>query len=224
MTDTLLPPTRLTVVVRERRISNRVTILDIEYDGSQPPSDLFAELRALGWEGAVPTSPRADVIDWRTPDPVRGTAYSVLPHVVVIHATLQADVETCPELRRRTQAILARHGFADVDVDAETPAPARTPAPAPAPTVLEDPGGAIELVDVLSPLPTAAAVELVAAGIAEVVEREDVTEVVESTFRGNVSQTAVLLRRLRLRVAADRHDELVSLLSIVGVRRIVQVR
>ena len=82
MTDTILPPVApsvtpltISVEVRERPISNRASVLDITYDGSQPPDELFADLRALGWRDAVATTPRADVIEWGVPDPARNRAY-----------------------------------------------------------------------------------------------------------------------------------------------------
>jgi hypothetical protein len=211
MTDTIDPPIGLSVVVRERRISNRSTILDIEYDGSQPPSALLADLRALGWDGAVVASPRADVIDWNQPDPVRGTRYSILPHLVVIHASLQGDAETCGVIRRQTQAVLGRHGFADVAGPTSEPG-AGTTQPA-----------AAELVDILAPKATVPAVEAVAGRFGTIVEREDASEVVEATFRGNVRRLVYPLRRVRIRMHAERYDELVNELSTVGIRGITRV-
>jgi hypothetical protein len=53
--------------------------VEVLYAGTQPPMALFGHLGALGFNGLVPTPPPADAIDWQTPDPASGRAFSVRP-------------------------------------------------------------------------------------------------------------------------------------------------
>jgi hypothetical protein len=202
MTDTLLPPAVVPLVVRERTLGNRTTILDLSFDGSEPPMELLAELRRLGWEGAVAPSPRADVIDWGRPDPARGTGYSVRPHPVAISASLQArDAATCQAIRRATDELLARH---------------RAPAAAPS--------AASALADVTCAASHAASVEAALAALGEVVERGRASEVVVLRFRGNTTESIVQLARFRVAVAPSDLEGLAGRLSAVGVRSVTPVR
>jgi hypothetical protein len=202
MTDTLLPPAVLPLVVRERTLGNRTAILDISYDGSDPPVDLLAGLRRLGWDGAVPPSPRADVIDWGRPDPARGTGYSVRSHEVSISASLQArDAEACQAIRRATDELLARH---------------RAPAAVPP--------GATVVVEVTCASAGAAALEAALRELGEVVERGRSSEVVLLRFRGNTTESVVQLARFRVRVAASVQDGLAGRLSPMGARSVTLVQ
>jgi hypothetical protein len=208
MTDTLLPPAVLPLVVRERTLGNRTAVLDISYDGSEPPVDLLAGLRRLGWEGAVPPSPRADVIDWGRPDPARGTAYSVRSHEVAISASLRAeDAEACQAIRRATDELLARH---------------RAPAAVP-PGTTGTPASTV-VVEVTCASAGAATLEAALHELGEVVERGRSSEVVLLRFRGNTTESVVQLARFRVRVAASVQVGLAGRLSPLGARSVTLVQ
>jgi hypothetical protein len=53
--------------------------VEVLYSGTQPPMALFGHLGAMGFVGLVPVPPPADAIDWQTPDPTSGRAFSVRP-------------------------------------------------------------------------------------------------------------------------------------------------
>jgi hypothetical protein len=53
--------------------------VEVLYPGTQPPMALFGHLTALAFAGLVPTPPPASAIDWQTPDPAGGRAFSVRP-------------------------------------------------------------------------------------------------------------------------------------------------
>ncbi|QGG94501.1 hypothetical protein [Actinomarinicola tropica] len=68
--------------------SSTSTSLVVHYDGSRPPTALFAAWTGLGWRAPVPASPPRDAIDWATPDPVRGTNHTIRPFAATGTATL----------------------------------------------------------------------------------------------------------------------------------------
>jgi hypothetical protein len=66
-------------------MSTRVTVvasgahheLVVDYDGRQPPLELFEVWAGLGWQAPTPATPPRDAIDWDTPDPVTSKPYSL---------------------------------------------------------------------------------------------------------------------------------------------------
>lgn len=55
----------------------------VAYDGTSAPLTVFLNLGAVGFSGMAAQPPPADAIDWATPDPVRGTAHTVLAYRAV---------------------------------------------------------------------------------------------------------------------------------------------
>ena len=91
-----------TIVLRERHTGGTRTVLEIEHDGSDPPEALLAELREIGWLGAISVPPPASAIDWSRPDPVTGHRFSIRRHRAVVHANLGAIRDRTTDLTRGT--------------------------------------------------------------------------------------------------------------------------
>lgn len=53
-------------------------VLELSYSGLAQPEALFAELTTLGWRVPPPPPRPATAIDWDTPDPDAGTAYTIV--------------------------------------------------------------------------------------------------------------------------------------------------
>lgn len=95
--------------------------LAVDYDGLVPPTLLFDDLAMIGWRPPAPLPPPATAIDWSNPDPVAGTAYTVMPYRVT-GARVEAPAGSGPRGRWTTtdrqahrvplRGVLARHGLA----------------------------------------------------------------------------------------------------------------
>lgn len=179
--------------------------LVIRYDGTAPPTDLFAALEELGCGHAVVEPPPRSAIDWSRPDPRRGTRYTIEPYAATTRLELPASAPA--QLLDRVAPIAERNG---VRVSGLPPA-------------AESPGGEVEVVVLVDPAreaTLAAAVD----GLARCIERE-VTEVVRTnTYRGRTCETTVPVIGLVLVVERDRLDDLVVAVSplAAGAPRVVE--
>ncbi len=77
-------------------VASRPPEVALSFQGLAEPVELFASLRAIGWE--VPNMPPrpANAIDW-TPDPVAGTDYTVLPWRVTEFQLVEGTWTIAPE-------------------------------------------------------------------------------------------------------------------------------
>src|SRR5690606_39213577 len=66
------------------------TALRVDYDGTRPPLELFFVWTSLGWRAPAPAGPPKDAIDWSTPDPAKGTSYTIRSFPATGTATLDA--------------------------------------------------------------------------------------------------------------------------------------
>lgn len=119
MTETADRDARPTAPVVSVVASSTSTSLVVRYDGSRPPTALFAAWAGLGWQPPVPASPPRDAIDWSTPDPVRRTNHTIRPFPATGTATLD-------DARRRDADDLVR---AAVDVADQLGCEVERPAP-----------------------------------------------------------------------------------------------
>lgn len=70
-------PAELSMTTR----AGRPTIwLEVVYDGVRPPRALFADLAMIGFDPPTEMPPPSSAMDWSTPDPTTGRAYTIRPH------------------------------------------------------------------------------------------------------------------------------------------------
>jgi hypothetical protein len=82
--------------------------VEVLYAGTQPPMALFGHLGALGFVGLVPTPPPAEAIDWQTPDPASGRAFSVRPFAGRAVGRLEAHAAERDRALDATRYVLGR--------------------------------------------------------------------------------------------------------------------
>jgi hypothetical protein len=132
----------------QRRAGTHTVWLELDYDGADPPTDLFADLAMLGWHPPAAATPPHDAIDWSVPDHERGLDYSIRAWRVLGAAVgppagsghrgawTETDVASFLPLLER---ILRRHEVVTAPVDRTTTNPPPVP---PASAGPEAPAGA----------------------------------------------------------------------------------
>lgn len=150
-------PAQLTMTTR----AGRPTLwLDVSYDGTHPPRDLFADLEMIGFVPPTEMPPPSSAMDWSAPDPATGRPYTVRPHEV--HATIEPPRGTgthgsWTEGERTAFAIslagvLRRHGIVGLEVGMTMPIPdpsnLATLPPPPSPAQ-DEPGHALAEAEVV---------------------------------------------------------------------------
>jgi hypothetical protein len=192
--------------------------LEITYDGTTPPLDLFDALAQVGWTRPIAAPPPRSAIDWSHADPSRGTRFTVRPYPATSHATLPR-----PGADRRAvelaMAVARRHGaevppeFADVDGAATEGATA---------------GPAIDLVDGRSRAGSAtvtvvlpdAQVDAMLEGLDDAATLTGRTATIvrrENTYRGQVCETEIAATAVELRVNSALLDEVATVLSQIAI-------
>lgn len=112
--------------------------LEVDYEGTCPPTDLFADLTMVGWEPPTPASPPAKAIDWQSSDG-NGNAPRIRPWRVR-GATARPPVGSGPRGRWTAEereaflvalrGVLARHGIAmDDEPQSAVQPPVHSPHP-----------------------------------------------------------------------------------------------
>ena len=179
--------------------------LDIRYDGSTPPTDLFLGLTAIGWQHAVACPPPARAIDWATPDAERGTRHTVLPFAAVTTATLDGSERFREVALEQTRHLLTRHGLLD-----GLPA---SPAIGAAPTPTDEPTCTVAItVDAAS----ADRLRTLAERHGRILGDEGDVHVLEMRFRSaSTKRTELLVRRVTLELPASHRTALLA--SLVGL-------
>lgn len=191
--------------LRERRAGGQRTVVELEHDGASPPLALFAELRAAGWTGLVPTPPPADAIDWSRPDATAGTRYTVRPHRAVVLATIEGPSA------QRAAALAAAHA-----------AVARLARPEPGGR--SSTGGAELVVEVVCTAGNAPAVLRAAGHLGAIIGDRTETEQVTVTWRGNAASRSQEVRRVLLSVRGASFEDVQRRLVGTGVRSLAAVR
>jgi hypothetical protein len=208
-------------------VTNHTATPEIEvlYAGTSPPTALFSHLGALGVTGLVPTPPPATAIDWETPDPASGRAFSVRPFAGRAHGRLEvggAEREVALVATRYLLVRLARASSPVDGHDAGSSRPSQEPVAAgsvsarrdgleaftrePAtPTVVASPSSpAVVVLEVLLDEAAAPRARHALGGLARVTDEQLVTWTTEQTYRG-ASMTATH-RACRLLVEAAPGD------------------
>ena len=85
------------------------TELELVYDGTRPPEALFDSIARLGWHRPVAAPPPRSAVDWSTPDPVRGTRYTVRPFAAVVHL-VPGERHDAPRSVDEVVAVARAHG------------------------------------------------------------------------------------------------------------------
>jgi hypothetical protein len=174
--------------------ANAKAELEIEYDGLEPPVELFAELDAAGWTRPVPVPPPSSAIDWSRPDADTGKRYSVRPYRATVRAQPTRRVAATAEA---VGAIVERHrvaGLARLTAGSQTDTGSANldgGAPAFAVTVTVPP----ERLDALL------AYLLATVPAAQVVRRTYTTRLVAGHYRGRESEMELPAVELELSVA-----------------------
>lgn len=101
---------------------NGTVRLSIDFDGAQPPDQLFADLEMIGWNVAAMPPPPREAIDWSTPDPATGQRFTLSSWQVVgfvvepppgsARGGAWAAEETRPFIAA-LDGVLRRHGLDD---------------------------------------------------------------------------------------------------------------
>ena len=179
--------------------------LDIRYDGSTPPTDLFLGLTAIGWQHAVASPPPAKAIDWSTPDQERGTRHTVLPFAAVTTATLDGSERFREVALEQTRQLLTRHGLLD--------GPPASPTTGAGPTATDEPTCTVAItVDAAS----ADRLRMLAERHGRILGDEGDVHVQDIRFRGSSTTPAeVLVRRVTVEVPTSQRSDLVA--SLVGL-------
>jgi hypothetical protein len=127
--------------------------LELDYEGTDPPIDLFADLAMIGWRPPAPAAPPASAIDWSRTDLAEGERFKVLPWRVtgaVVEPPAGTGTRGHWTRAERTafllplEGVLRRHGLdaeglpgtgpdRPAPPDAAAPAPPSPAAAAPAP-------------------------------------------------------------------------------------------
>ncbi len=197
--------------------------LVIRYDGTEPPTDLFAALEALGCGHVVAEPPPRSAIDWTTPDPRRGTRYTIASYVATAHLPLSAAEGGSMAARAAT---LASDSGVRVVGDLASPAPGsrvdgdrvegnRVETNRVDGNRVDGNRGSRGDVEVAVCVDAHREPALVAAvdGLARCIEREATELCRTNTYRGRTCETRVPAIRLVLLVGRDQLDDLMSTIS-----------
>jgi hypothetical protein len=192
-------------VVRERSVGGQRTVVEVEHDGAAPPLALFAELRAAGWSGLVPTPPPAAAIDWSCPDAAAGTRYTVRSHRAVVLATIEGPPDVRAAALAAAHAAAARHARSE-------------------PGGVGPAGGPELVVELVCTAANAPAVLSAAGHLGAIIDDRTETEQFTVTWRGNVDARSQELRRLLLSVRGASFEDVQRGLVGTGVRSLAAVR
>ena len=197
-------------------------VVQLSYDGTQPPEHLLAALRREGWRNATPSPPPAAAIDWSRPDLESGRSYSVLPYPATTTALFEGTTEQRDAAVERARQLLIDAGMLHADggplqdpVLPTRPAAPSTPAPAAPVTPVVATGApqpTIE-VEVVADENHAGAVRARLSRHGRILD--DVADAVftEVTFRGNRSEVMTPVRRITAEVEVEHWNDVQAQLT-----------
>lgn len=180
--------------------------LEVAYEGTFPPQSLFDALEASGWEHPVPVPPPAAAIDWSTPDPIKGTRYTVRPYRAVSRVALLGP-DRSGRAVELAMATAAAHGALVPDEHrsaAPTPEGVGTGEPAASTVTVVLAAGRVD--ETLATLGTSVVL----------VDRHPTTVRRTHSYRGRRVDTEVEASELVMRVRPDRLGEVLGELSRVA--------
>lgn len=203
-------PTRITVIA-----SGAHHELLVSYDGRQPPLDLFSTWTSLGWHPPTPALPPRSAIDWSTPDPETGRAYSLHSWDAQGVATLAQHSRD--DVNRLAGAVAAARGLGYEVVEVSTAATPAAPDPSdPRPSPVDSPDPRSETHTHITAVLLAHAAPSLVAGArsrgATVVTREtSISRTVRYRGSTNVTQTPAI--EVEIDIADGEVDAVVSALT-----------
>ena len=184
--------------------------LELIYDGTFPPQTLFDALEASGWEHPVVVPPPASAIDWSTPDPIKGTRYTVLPYRAVSRVALVGSDRSG---RAVELAMATAHAHGAMVPDRYRPGVTLETGPT-SPT--PDDAGSVATLTVVLPIDRVD-VTLTTLGEAVVLVDQHPTTVKRThSYRGRSVETEAPATELVLRVRSGRLADVQSELSRVA--------
>jgi hypothetical protein len=209
----------------------RPTVLEVAYQGTEPPLELFSALEMVGVTGLVPQPPPSNAIDWgaggSTPTirPYPAVASVVLADsgrvldaarlIVERLATTEEPAVAATSSNLTALPLRARpEPGAEASPSASLPPPPLTAsttssAPLPPPAVVSEGRGVTVVVDVEA----AADIRTLLGRHGQVLDEEPTTWTAKVAYRGQTSETHHRAVRLRGCVPADGQDEFLAELS-----------
>ena len=182
-----------------------ITELEVVYDGTAPPFELFSALARGGWNQPVVSPPPRSAIDWGTPDPVNGTRYTISPYRAVSRVAPKSD-RASGDLIDAAMTMARAHGASvpDHPVDETT----RT-------DTLADTLTDIVVSAVIATARLEGTLEMFGPSVV-VLERTPTVITATNTYRGRTCESQSPAIRLSVCVPAAGLDEVTSILQQVS--------
>lgn len=215
--------------------------LEVSYEGTDPPVDLFADLAMIGWHPPAPASPPASAIDWAADDLAPGERFRIRPWRVTgalvepPHGSARRGGWTPGEREAflvPLAGVLRRHGLADGVVGLPSagghppaqkpgsplpPPPAAATDPPPAePAATPEPGSTVVVTAVVAPASRHLEVAEALGPLAVPFHFAEVQRMVTSSYRGSTFETPTTVLQMQALVAAATADRVAEVLRSCG--------